>query len=225
MASYGVLVAGPGVDESVQGLGVLESRFLGGEAWVCGPGRRADSPHEALPLVVAGDADRHPAVVKGGVQLGAVLAAIGAVRAARPRLQEVALWRRGRAVDAEVEEGRADERGHGFELSQVDPLAFAGVRAVLERGQDGDGAGDAAGVVGVRVAEALRRAAGKAHEMGHPRKGLERGPVANVVAPGAGVTGTGHGDADDAGVDCPEALVVHAPALHDAGAEVVDDHI
>ena len=96
---------------------------------------------------------------------------------------------------------------------------------MAQGGQRADRAVHAAGVVEVGPAPTGRRRAGEAGQVSEAAEGLGGGSHGAVPVVATGVTEAGHGHVDNVGTDLLELLIAEAPPLHDAAAEVFDDHV
>src|SRR5581483_9645671 len=94
-----------------------------------------------------------------------------------------------------------------------------------QRHQHGECAAIAAGHISVRIPPSCRLSFWMPHEQGVPRQGLQRWTITNVVFLGSSMTKARHADGNDVWFDFSDALVIHLPIVHDAGAKVVDDNI
>ena len=96
--------------------------------------------------------------------------------------------------------------------------------AVADRHQQGGGVEEGGLVVHVRQAPAGRLAAGQAADVRQPADRLDDRAVAAVLRVRAGVAVAAHPGVDHVRPQLPQPLVGQAPALHDAGREVLGDH-
>ena len=94
-----------------------------------------------------------------------------------------------------------------------------------ERDQRRQRAAIAAGHVGVRVAEAHRRAARVGHHAGDIPPALQRRSIADVARRGPVCPKPRHTDADDIGLDFRQARVVHPPHPHHPSREIVHHQV
>ena len=176
----------------------------------------AHGPAEGLPEVGLQAADAHPAAVRGLVD---VVEGRGAVEEALAGLGTDAA----REVLADHPRQEVhDAVGHGdvHVLAPARPLAGDEGRQDAERRMQA-----AAGEVGDDVQGDGRRLARPAD---HAQRAAD-GDVVDVVAHQAGVGAVlpvaGERAVDQARVDAAQRLVVHAQALHHAGAEALQHHV
>jgi hypothetical protein len=123
-----------------------------------------------------------------------------------------------RGLEREAAGQRLEQRG-------LDLLAAPRDLPLQERGQDAEGGEVAGEQVADRDAHAQRgalRGAGQPHETGHALHDLV---VARAVPVGALLTETGDARVDEPGVLGRERLVVHAQAMLDVGAIVLDHDV
>ena len=89
---------------------------------------------------------------------------------------------------------------------------------------DNEGQHQAAHRVEPRKADP-RRNTGMAVERGEPGIALQQGPVGDGARFGPSAPKTGGRDIDQLGVECPQGLGAEPQPLHDAGREILDQHI
>ena len=195
---------------------------------------RAHDRDEAAPLLVGEAGDDGPVVVSitqgaVGVVRRCVAAAVVveqlAARPVRAVARRVAGTPGPPPVGAEVEERRAGQRHAGRDLREVDVLALAGGAPVVQRGQRGDRAVHAAGVVHVRPAPPGGRRVGQPRQERQPRQRLRRGSERRVVRVRPRLPEAGHRDVDEVGLDRAHLVEGEAPVAQHACAEVLDHDV
>ena len=208
---------GPLADDGADLGGVLLAALVAGVALVLAELGAADDVAEQAPVLVGRRGDGDLAVfgvedVEGaeegvGVADGAgVLAAVG--------------------VEVDVVLAEAED---GVVHRHVEELALAGLAGVEDGGEDADGcqrAGhDVADARAAAEAAGLGRA-GDADEAAH-RLGddVVSGQVGVGAGAGARIAEAADGGVDEAWVALGERFVGEAEALHDAGGEVLDEHV
>src|SRR5262249_11832425 len=121
------MLHGPGVQQRIQPLNVLQPARHRMETRLLGPGWMSHDAAQRYPLVLSTDSDDTPAII--------------ALTAIHP------IWRRGggvatrtggdAAIDHIVHEHRSQDRGHGLILRQVNMLSCASA-APVEQGAHND---------------------------------------------------------------------------------------
>src|SRR5690606_7768274 len=187
-----------------QGVAADDAALDLGPARVGGQVGALDGGAVALPLHVVADRDDDLAVGHREDLVGHQ-AGVGVAVAVRDlAVGEVA----GDLVAAQGDD--AVQQGH------VDVLPLAGYRAMVQRGQDGDGGVHAGDDVGDGDAGFLRAAAGQvvafAGDAHQPADGLEHEVVAGLAGAGAVLAVAGDGAVHQARVDGAQAVVVQAVA-------------
>ena len=200
-----------------QGGPVADARRVGGEAWVVGQRRLAGQPAPAAELVVVADGD-DDGVVLGVEHLIGQQVGMGV---AQPPGQLAA------GEEVHVHVGHQGDGAVG--KRHVDGLARAAGVAVVQRGQDGDGAVEAGGEIGDRHPRLLRPAAGQAVGLAGDRheaaEALDDEVVAGARRIGAAVPEAGDGAIDQPPVDLLQAGVIEAVSGQRAGPVVLDQHV
>ena len=154
-----------------------------------------------------------------------VAAAVDLVRAPLPERVGVADRVRLATVGEVVEHGRPDEVGAGLHLGDVDVLALAGAAPGLDGRQHGDGGGQPGGVVVEREAGPDVAPVGRVGEVRQPAQRVDRRGVGDHLRPRSLVARPAHRHVDDLRVPLPDLLVADAPAVEDAGREVLHQHV
>ncbi len=171
---------------------------------------------EALPVAVGGDADEDLLAVGGGEELVDAPAHARALADLRHRHRRLA---GGRVLGQPLAHPEHD----GLEEARGDLLPAAGLRPLMEGGQDRDHPVGRRAHVHDRGARAQRLAARPGHE-GEPGRHLRE-----LVEEGPRLRRAGEealeGQVDDARVDSREHVVAEAEALDGAVGEVVDHHV
>ena len=170
---------------------------------------------QALEHLVGGAGDGDPLVV-----LGAEVAVRAGHETARP-------FAFAHLAVQPVHRGQFFEHAeHGFVDADVDDLPAAGGLGMAQRHEHADGAEQAGDVVaqrhGARQHRCFTRVAGQVVE---PREGLRDVRKAMPPAVRAGLAVAGHAQHHQLGVGLAQCVPRQAPALHRAGAEVLDQHI
>ena len=112
-----------------------------------------------------------------------------------------------------------------LELREVDVLPLARAPAVVEGGDECEGADVRHEEVRIGDARADGLAVGPACQVVEAGCRLQGMAVSHVVRPGAGLAEEGHRDHDEVGADLAQLLVVEAELLERAGRERLRDDI
>ena len=117
---------------------------------------------------------------------------------------------------------------HQFQHRHVDVLAFAGDRALVERGRDGAeriGAGEDVGMIDAAIIRPL--AARLVGEMRHvvTGGGMDDGRIGRQLRRGAGLAVARDRAIDQFRVERAQRLMIELQAAHHAGAEILDQDV
>ncbi len=199
----------------IQNVAIFNAPGGGGVFLIFGPGRAADDPDEALPLVIRHHGDGHPPVITEAF-IDAVRGGVVALITLEGQLASVGLV---------IE----DEGGHVVEarldLRVVDVLPFTRAAPVVQRRHDGQRGVHRRELVGIVGGGGHRGPVGVAHHRVHHRHRRQDAAEAGLVGHGAGVPVAAGAEHDDFRVDLFQPLVIQPQLVHDAGGEPLGDDI
>ena len=120
---------------------------------------------------------------------------------------------------------RLHEGERPFMERRIHHLPAAGAGALLQGHHGAEGRVEPGDIVGERGVHTRRRRIGLAGEVAQPAHGLAHHPVAAPAAGGAGLAEAADPDHDQPRIGGAQRLVAEPPALHGAGAEVLDQDV